>query len=420
MTTIKNKKTLIRNSELRKHALLILEAGLQAIDPKLAVREKVRVQNGVLLCGTARIKLGAFKRIFFVGIGKAALSTAQGIEAVFGDLLTGGICLDIRTGPLKHIRSIAGTHPYPSKKNVQATDEIKRMVSGLKKDDLVIAAITGGGSALLCSAPEMTCEEEVDVIRRCFQAGATIEELNTLRKHISDIRGGGLARLAYPATVVSLIISDTPGCSMDMVASGPTLFDPTTVKDAKRIQKKYLLPLFSLFETPKDKKYFSRVYNTLLLCNMDALNAMHHQALSLGYKTKVLGSALSGEARTVFQRYAQDINAHEVYIGGGETTVTVRANGKGGRNQEVVLGALPFLKNGMAVASINSDGLDNTDAAGAIADDQTPSRAKKMSYNPRAYLARNDSYHFFEKLDDLIRTGPTGTNVSDLFVLLRG
>ncbi|MDP2630507.1 MAG: DUF4147 domain-containing protein [Candidatus Uhrbacteria bacterium] len=416
---VKNTKALIRGSVARKNALLILEAGLQAIDPMVAVQEKVVIKNNVLLCGNARIDLRKFKRIFFVGIGKAALSTARGVEVTLGDLLTDGIALDIRTGPLKHIRSIAGTHPFPSEKNIRATQEIKAMISGLKKDDLVITAITGGGSALLCSAPEMTCEEEIDVVHRCFAAGATIEELNTLRKHISDIRGGGLARIAYPATILSLIISDTPGCSMDMVASGPTLYDPTTVKDARAIQKKYALPQFSLFETPKEKKYFSRVYNTLLLCNMDALNAMHHQALSLGYKAKVLGSALSGEARTVVHRYAQDIGVREVLIGGGETTVTIRGKGTGGRNQEVVLGALPFLDKGMVVASINSDGLDNTDAAGAIADHETRIRAKKIVCAPREYLTRNDSYHFFEKLDDLIRTGHTGTNVSDLFVLLR-
>ncbi|MBI4600270.1 DUF4147 domain-containing protein [Candidatus Uhrbacteria bacterium] len=416
---IKNTRTLIKGSELRKHVLLILESGLQAIDPKAAVQEKMMIRNNAVFCGNARIDLRKFRRIFFVGIGKAALSTAQGVEAVFGDRITDGIALDIRTGPLKYMRSIAGTHPFPSKKNIRATEEIKTMVSELKKDDLVIAAITGGGSALLCSAPEMTCEEEVAVVRRCFAAGATIEELNTLRKHISDIRGGGLARLAYPATILSLIISDTPGCSMDMVASGPTLYDPTTVKDAQNIQKKYTLPKFSLFETPKEKKYFSHVVNTLLLCNMDALNAMHHQALSLGYKAKVLGSALSGEARTVVHRYAQDIHPCEVLIGGGETTVTLRGKGIGARNQEVVLGALPFLGKGMVVASINSDGLDNTDAAGAIADHETRIRAKKIACAPREYLARNDSYYFFEKLDDLIRTGPTGTNVSDLFVLLR-
>jgi glycerate-2-kinase len=252
-----------------------------------------------------------------------------------------------------------------------------------------------------------------------FAAGATIEEINTVRKHISDIRGGGLARLAYPATVLSLIISDTPGCSMDMVASGPTLPDPTTIQDARAVLKKYSLPLIVLTETPKEKKYFTRVHHMLLLCNMDALNAMHHAALALGYRVRVIGNALFGEARTIAERHIRDIGRREALIGGGETTVTLKGRGKGGRNQEVVLGALPLLGKGMVIVSINSDGLDNTEAAGAIADEKTLVRARKKKLVPARFLKNNDAYHFFERLDDLIMTGPTGTNVSDLFLCLK-
>jgi len=415
---IKNFKQLATTS-LRRSVLLIAEAGLQAIDTRAVIEEKVKLEQDILNVSGQQFDLKKFRRIFFVGIGKAALNSAQALEKILGQRITQGIALDIKKGKLKYIESLAGDHPFPSQRNVAVADKIKKMLGGLKKNDLVITAISGGGSALLCSLPKATCQEETLITNLLFERGANIEEINILRKHISDLKGGGLAKLAYPATIVSLIFSDTPGCGLDTVASGPTVFDTTTIVDARKIIKKYSLPKLDLFETPKDQKYFKNVHNFLLLCNMDALRAMFAKATELGFKAKVCGNCLSGEAREVGRHLARLSKVGEAIIGGGETIVRIKGTGKGGRNQEVVLGAIEHLPPQTVIISIASDGKDNTDAAGAIADDLSPKKARRLKLDPKKFLVNNDSYHFFEKTRDLIFTGPTGTNVSDLMIVLR-
>lgn len=415
---IKNFKQLA-TTELREAALLIAKAGLQAVDTQAVIEEKVKLAGGALNVSGQQFNLKKFRRIFFVGVGKAALSSAQALEKILGSRLTQGIALDIKKGKLKHIESLAGDHPFPSQRNIAAASKIKKLLSGLKKNDLIITAISGGGSALLCSLPKATCQEETLITNVLFERGADIEEINTLRKHISDLKGGGLAKLVYPATIISLIFSDTPGCGLDTVASGPTVFDTTTIVDAQKIIKKYSLPKLDLFETPKDKKYFKNVYNFLLLCNMDALRAMFAKATELGFKAKVCGNCLSGEAREVGRHLAHLPKAGEAIIGGGETVVHIKGTGKGGRNQELVLGTMGYLPANTVIISLASDGRDNTDAAGAIADDQSLRKARHSKLDPKKFLANNDSYHFFEKTGDLIFTGPTGTNVSDLMVVVR-
>lgn len=415
---IKNFKQLA-STELRQAALLIAEAGLQAIDTKAVIEEKVKLDGNVLNVSGRRFSLKKFQRIFFVGIGKAAFSSAQALEKILGPRLTQGIALDIKRGKLKYIESLAGDHPFPSQRNVAAADKIKKMLNGLKQNDLVIAVISGGGSALLCSSPKATYQEEIAITRLLFKQGANIEEINILRKHISDLKGGGLAKLAYPATIISLIFSDTPGYGLETVASGPTMFDHTTIADAKEILKKYHLPKINLVETPKDKKYFKNVHNFLLLSNKDALRAMSIKAASLGFKAKIFGDHLGGEAQKLGKILARAARAKESIIGGGETVVKIKGKGKGGRNQEVVLGTIGHLPPQTVIISIASDGKDNTDAAGAIADDQSLKKARRLKLDPKKFLANNDSYHFLEEMGDLIFTGPTGTNVSDLMVVLR-
>lgn len=415
---IKNFKQLATN-QLRKEALLIMEMGLRAVNTQKAIFGKVRLQNNNIFIENEKYNLAKFKRIFFVGIGKSALEGAKAIEKILKNKITAGIALDVKRGKLKKIKSLIGTHPFPSKQNILATKKIVDLLKKAGKNDLVIAVISGGGSALLCSLPKATCEEEALITQILYEKGAPIEEINTLRKHISDIKGGQLAKLAYPASIISLIFSDAPGCSLDVVASGPTIKDPTTIKDALKIIKKYKLPKIELFETPKNNKYFKNVKNILMLCNVDALNAMHKIAMNLGYKAKICGNCSVGEARDVGKNLVKEIKLNEVLLGGGETTVSVKGPGKGGRNQELVLGSLKYIKNNVVIASANSDGIDNTEAAGAIADSETLEKAEKLNLDFRKYLQINDSYHFFKKLDDLIITGPTGTNVADLMVVLR-
>ncbi|MFN7088398.1 MAG: glycerate kinase [Candidatus Paceibacteria bacterium] len=416
---IKNFKKLAI-TPLRKSGLTIISSGLDAIKTEKVISENIKIKDAILKIQDKSFNLRQFRRIFFVGIGKAALSGAKAIEKVLGKYLVDGISLDVNKGKLRKIQSISGTHPFPSERNIKATQKIIKILKEAGKNDLVIALISGGGSALLCSLTKATCDEEVLLTQLLFKKGANIKEINTVRKHISDIKGGNFAKLAYPATVIGLIFSDVPGCAPSVVASGPTYQDTTTVEDAKKVIKKYHLPRLELFETPKERKYFRRVYNFLLVCNDDAQDAMSKKAKELGFKTKKVSSSIEGEARRVGKLLAKLAKPGWAIIAGGETTVKVKHKGRGGRNQELVLGALGVLPKGALIISINSDGFDNTPVAGALGDDIILERARKLRMDPEKYLRENASYKFFERVGGHIITGPTGINVSDLMLILMG
>jgi len=365
------------------------------------------------------------------------------------------------------VKSFVGTHPLPSKQNVKATQKIIRLVKNLKKDDLLITFICGGGSALLC-ASEKELKYSVLATKLLTQAGADIKELNTVRKHLSEIKGGGLAKMAYPATVVSLIVSDVPTANNDlsMVASGPTVYDKTTKKDAVKVIKKYLpresayksALVRALKETPKNKKYFKRVKNILFLSNHEPIFAMARKAKELGFKPKIYSLKIKGEAKNVLIPLIKNLKDKGVILAGGETTVTLKnpklktqnskqtQNSKlktqnfykGGRNMEAVLAALTWIsadcyadKRGynqrksasrsakICVLAIASDGRDNTEAAGAIADDSTLKKAKKLKLNPQEFLTNHNSFHFFKKTGDLIFIKPKTFNVADFMIILK-
>jgi glycerate-2-kinase len=308
---------------------------------------------------------------------------------------------------------------------MQATGEIIAILKHVTPQDLVITVVSGGGSALLCWPYEVNCDELTRLTAMLMKNGATIQEINTVRKHLSEIQGGQFARMAYPATVIGLIFSDVPGDDMAMVASGPTMLDLTTAKDAKRIIDRYeliktcQLPNCNLIETPKDPIYFRNVTNVLVVGNSVALDAMKKEGEQRGYRVKLYSNALTGEARDVGKMLAGLPKAGEMVIAGGETTVTVHGKGKGGRNQELALGALPFVGDDVLVASLASDGIDNTPVAGAIADAVTTAAAKRARLDASAYLAKNDAYTFFKKAGAQIETGITGANVSDLMIAVR-
>ena len=402
-----------------------MEAGYAALDTRAIMKKTVRITDGTLRVNEQAFDLARFKRLIVIGIGKCAFDAADALEEILGDRITKGVILDVKGGILKHLKSYEGTHPFPSEENMMATAAIMALVKNASEEDLVLAVISGGGSALLCWPHDVRCETLMRITDELFRAGATIQELNTVRKHLSEIQGGQLAKLAYPATVVSIIFSDVPGNDISMVASGPTVMDPTTQEDAARIMAKYdvlkkcELPDCEIIETPKDPKYFVRVTNMLIGSNLVALQRMKEKAEELGFHAVICETCLMGEARDVGRPFIAGLERGMVFLSGGETTVTVRGRGKGGRNQEVALGALPYLKEGMVFASFASDGIDNTDAAGAIADGASTARANEAGIEREHYLAANDAYHFFEKLDDLIVTGITGANVSDLMVAVR-
>lgn len=412
----------LATTQARRDALTILEAGLVSIDTRTILKKKVTHTGGTLCFGGRSFNSTDYDRVFVIAIGKCALDGAQALEEIFGDLITDGIVLDVRAGQLKKMRSYAGTHPYPSETNVSVTREIVKLLRGISDRDLVIILISGGGSSLLCLPFDISCERLAEITKMLMYKGASIHELNTVRKHLSEIQGGHLARLAYPAQLVSLIFSDVPGNDVSVISSGPTVQDKTSVQDAQAILTKYgIATVMRLSETPKESKYFEKVHNTLILTNHDALVAMQETAESRGYHTKILSETLEGEAREVGKKLATlALPYRSCVIAGGETTVHVaNSAGHGGRNQEVVLGALPFLDEHTVIISAASDGWDNTDIAGAIGDKLFYTLAVDKQLDVRTHLRDNTSYTFFTTLGAALMTGRTGSNVSDLFIVLK-
>lgn len=456
---ITNKEELLKNAvfdeerKARTVALKILEVALNAVDPRRAVRNHVRRVNGVLNIDKLTFDLDKFQRVFVVGGGKASGAMAEALEELIGERLTEGF-VNVLRGTKSDFETHKiflneADHPIPDEDGVKGTRKIIQLVSEANENDLVICLISGGGSALMplpaAGIPLRDKQELTDVLLKC---GATINEINAVRKHISELKGGQLVRAAYPATVVSLIISDVVGDPLDTIASGPTAPDIATFNDAISTLKKYNLwqsaTLKSIKkrlkaglkgeipETPKpNDKIFERTYNIIVGNNRIAAVAAYKKAEDLGFSTLLLSTMIEGEARYIGTAYAgimkeilasgNPVARPAVVIASGETTVTVTGEGKGGRNQELVLAASLKIDGlrGVAVASIGTDGLDGpTDAAGAIADGQTVARASKIGLNPTQFLTNNDSYNFFLTLADLIFTGPTGTNVNDLAVMV--
>ncbi len=416
---------ILASTPFRRDALSILEAGLEAVDVRESIMRSVKVRGKVVAFQKKKINLSGFNRVFVFGIGKAAAEACGALEDLLGSRITGGIALDVKKVKLKRIKSIAGTHPFPSLANMRATDEIVAMLKKLEPRDLVIVVVSGGGSALLARPYRLTYGEVSAITKFLMSKGADIREMNIVRKHLSEIQGGQFARLAYPATVVGLVISDVIGNDLELIGSGPTVRDSSTVADAARILKKYnvfkacAMSICDLKETPKDKIFFKKVTNILVASNLDAVRAMTEEAKRLGWKPRVFSTRLSGESREVGKKLLREPKPGEAVIAAGETTVTLRGKGKGGRNQELALSALLAVDGNKLVISCASDGVDNSLAAGAIADIVSAEDALRAKLSAEKYLERNDSYSFFSRVNGQIRTGITGTNVSDLMIAMR-
>jgi glycerate-2-kinase len=417
----------LATSSLRKQALEIVEAGFFAIDTKAAVQKVVRYNQSkqILWAASKKYFLSDYERVMCVGFGKAAFNAVSELQLILSDRITCGYVIDLKEGSLGNITCKIGTHPYPTKINIDATKELLAMLSSCTEKDLVICVVSGGGSALLCSPHDMSCEQEVSIIAALTVKGATIAELNTVRKHISTVKGGQLAKTMYPATVISLIFSDVPGDDLSLVASGPTVMDKSLSKDAAAVLKKYdvleacQLPSCKLIETPKDLKYFAKVQNVLAVSPKQALAAMAERAEELGFDVTIFSEQFQGEARLLGPKIIAASQRRQALLGAGESTVKIVGNGTGGRNQEMALSALSLIAENQVLVCAASDGHDNTDAAGAVVDFNSKSRAGALALDPKKYLDNNDSYNFFEKLGDRLLTGETETNVSDFFVCLK-
>jgi glycerate-2-kinase len=427
-------------SDLRKAALNIAEAGLLAIDTKEALKRAVKVGDGKLYINGSEFELNNSGKLLVVGVGKCSLEAGAALEEILGDRISGGIIVDVHKGTLRKIETYRGTHPLPSEQNVDATKKIIELLSGRNEKDLVIFVVSGGGSTLLCQPVNHTCAEEAKIFQCLSAAGATIQELNTVRKHISLARGGFLAKYAYPARVVSLIFSDVPGNNLEFVASGPTVRDTTSIAEAEKVIEKYDvrkkcdlprsekpsllrgLPPNILIETPKNEEYFRKVKNILLVSNDVALGAMAEEAKKQGFSPQIVTDVMVGESRNVAGQILKSLERSEpktVLLYGGETTVTIKGTGRGGRNLELALAALKGIGDGELILTLASDGRDNGEFAGAICDTITLEATEKSGYKVDKALENNDSYGFFEKAGNYVLTGDTGSNVSDLVVAIK-
>ena len=456
MIRIKNKEQLIENGETpldrkaRALALKSLENAVKAADPKKIMKSKISLRGSVLRVDGYSFDLKKFKHVYVIGGGKASGSMAETLEEIVGAHITFGI-VNVPRGS-KHKTSIVkiheASHPVPDESGVEGARRMMEIAEKADKEDLVICLISGGGSSLMpLPRGEITIADKRKITEDLLKCGATINEINTVRKHISEFKGGWLAKKAFPATVLNLILSDVLGDPLDFIASGPTVPDSTTFSDTIKVLKKYglwekasesvrkvlldgekgLIP-----ETPKaDDEVFKRVFNVVIGNNRYSSMAACEALKSRDLNTILLTAFLEGEARhvgTVLASVAREVNASgnpvtkpAGVVAGGETTVTVLGKGLGGRNQELALAAALKLRglDGVVVASISTDGVDGpTDAAGALADGKTLARAEKMQLGAEKYLAENDSYNFFSKLGDLVFTGPTGTNVNDVSVIV--
>ncbi len=435
---------------MRDHARSIFNAGVAAVAPDTAVKKCCKRKGKYLYIDDHNYDLSHYQSIYVIGAGKASAPMAKALEELIGDNISDGL-INVKyahTEPLNSVQIVEAGHPIPDQNGEQGARLIVEIAKRATENDLVLCVISGGGSALLpLASAGLTLKDKQDTTDILLACGASIHEINTLRKHMSAVKGGRLAEAIYPATCVSLILSDVIGDDLDTIASGPTVPDSTLFSNCMDIIHKYdigdHIPLNvlqhiqsgangNIEDTPKSgDPIFDKSNNLIIGSNIEAILAAKHAAEELGYHCIVLSSLIEGETRDVAQvhtaiareilKTGHPIDPPACILSGGETTVTLQGGGLGGRNQEFALAAaLDIIGcNNIVVLSGGTDGTDGpTDAAGAVVDSQTLKRAISAKLDPMVFLNNNDSYPFFEKLGDLLITGPTKTNVMDLRIIL--
>lgn len=436
-------------NQMREDARKIFLSGVAAVEPGVAVNRYCRIAGGRLYVDDRTYDLKRFNNLFVLGGGKASAPMAAALESLLGQRLTRGV-VNVKYGHVVDVTAVnfveAG-HPMPDENGAAGSREILELADSAEEDDLVFCLMSGGGSALLPFPAEcLTLKDKQDTTEVLLSCGATIHEINTIRKHMSGIKGGRLAQAVYPATLVSLILSDVVGDDLDVIASGPTVPDSSRFIDCMEIFNKYgivkrLPPAVvdhvkrgisgDVEETPKAGEIFTHVQNVIVGSNFESIEAAKKTAEKLGYSSLVLSSMIEGDTRQVAHMHtaiAREIikTGHPLtppacVLSGGETTVTLTGSGKGGRCQEFALAAAEGISGNenIVILTAGTDGTDGpTDAAGAVIDSDTIERATEKGMDPKSYLANNDAYHFFKRLNDLIITGPTNTNVMDLRIVL--
>jgi hydroxypyruvate reductase len=437
---------------LRTDALAIFDAAVAAAEPRSCVRRVLSVVDGTLRVGDDTWSLDRFQRVIVLGAGKASTQMAQEVEAVLGERVTAGLITtkDGHTADLERIEAVEAGHPYPDARGMAGAERIAAMGRDADGATLALCLISGGGSALLpLPVEDLDLEDKLAATEVMQRSGMDIGEMNAVRKHLSAIKGGRLARLLEPATVRSFLLSDVIGDPLDVIASGPTAPDESTYGEALAIINRFgareAMPRQVIRtleegargereETPKvGDPAFARCKNQVVGSNALALAGAQEEAEARGYRTLVLTSQARGEAREVAKVAAaiagemrtsgRPLSPPACVILGGETTVTVRGPGRGGRNQELALAAALEIGGmpGVLILSGGTDGTDGpTDAAGGFAVGTSAARAASAGVDLRAALAANDAYTALEALGNLVMTGPTGTNVMDVIVILVG
>ena len=437
-------------NELRTHARNIFSAALIASDPGAAVKTNLRLRGDRLHVAGRAYELALIRRIFVAGCGKASAPMASAVEALLGDKIADGVIV-VKYGhglPLKKVRVVEAGHPIPDQAGLDGARRVVELLHNCEERDLVLFLISGGGSALLpFPADGLSLADKQQATEALLKSGAGIGEINALRKHLSRLKGGQLAKLVAPARLIALILSDVVGDALDAIASGPTAPDNSTYDECLQILRRYRLhdripsAVIDYLQSGADGKHdetpkpsdaiFQKVQNVVIGSNRIAVEAARQRADALGYHTMILGDSIEGESRAVARSHAslmqeiartnKPIPRPACVISGGETTVTVSGDGVGGRNQEFALAAaieIDGLKDAVLLSG-GTDGTDGpTDAAGGIIDGSTVERGKAKGLDARDFLNRNDSYHFLRATDDLLVTGPTLTNVMDLQVAL--
>jgi len=434
---------------VRRHALRAVERAVESVLPRNALKRALRRRGKILRADRVRIDLSIYERLIVLGAGKACIGMAEYVEKLLGDLIDDGLIVVPRELHEKHklklIKSMPSTHPIPSELGVKASEKIFEYAEGVDEKTLVIFLLSGGASALLSApADPVSITDLAEITKLLLASGATIDEINAVRKHLSRIKGGWLAKRLSKARTLSLIISDVVGDKLETIGSGPTSPDPTPFRDAYEIMNRYGIwdkapgsvrsrieqGLSGVVEeTPKpDDPAFKRVTNLIVASIADACKAADRYLRARGYRSRILTRFMVGEASEVGRFMAgllkelSEKRGRHAILAGGETTVTVRGQGLGGRNQELALSASINIRGlkSCCLLSVGTDGIDGpTDAAGAIVDGETFDEALRLGLNPILYLGENDSYSFFKTVGGLVFLGATGTNVGDLVILLK-
>lgn len=427
-----------------EHLLSIYNAALSAVAPATLMRQALSLHGDRLQIAQEVVPLNTFKKIYVAGAGKASAAMAHEAELILGELITDGVIAvkEFPAANLKWIRPIVSGHPLPDANSVRAAEEIMNLVEGTTKDDLLIFLLSGGASSLMNDLPPFSDLKDVHRMNELLmKSGATIKEINTVRKHISSIKGGQLAR-ACKATLVTFIISDVVGNDLSVIGSGPTFPDDSTFADALQVLEQYDL----IDETPTaildhlrkglgnlvadtpavDEILFRKIRNYIIGDIQMALKAAASCAEKLGYQPTIAKDLIEGNTETAATNFVEWITTSpgniQCFIAGGETTLHVTGNGTGGRNQHFALAAALALRNEhIAILAAGTDGSDGpTDAAGAIVDSTTCNAAIAAGIKAEEFLQRHDSYHFFQLAGGHVKPGPTGTNVMDIIIALKG